>query len=91
MAYELDLSSETTKTANDLLANQALIVVDAATNRAKLIAKDSAGDAFDMNFMPASQAFIADPAGGATVDAESRTAIAAILDLLIAAGLMDAA
>lgn len=91
MAYELDLSSETTKTANDLLANQAMIVVDATTNRAKLIAKDSEGDAFDMNFMPASQTFIADPAGGATVDAESRTAIASILDLLITAGLMDAA
>lgn len=91
MAYELDLSSETTKTANDLLNNQAMIIVDATTNRAKLIAKDSAGDAFDMNFMPASGAFIADPAGGATVDAESRTAITAILDLLTAAGLMDAA
>ena len=91
MAYELDLSSETTKTASDLVANQAMIVVDATTNTAKLIAKDSAGDAFDMNFMPASQAFIADPAGGGTVDTQARTAIAAILDLLIAAGLMNAA
>lgn len=33
-------------------------------------------------------AFVADPAGGATVDAESRTAIAAIIDSLIAAGVM---
>lgn len=32
--------------------------------------------------------FIADPSGGATVDAESRTAINAILDLLIELGLM---
>lgn len=34
------------------------------------------------------QAFIADPTGGAIVDAESRTAINAILDILIAFGLM---
>lgn len=90
MSYELDISSETTKTASDLLANQAMIVVDATTNRAKLIAKDSAGDAFDMNFMPASATFIADPSGGGTVDSQSRTAIVAILDLLVAAGLMNA-
>lgn len=32
--------------------------------------------------------FIADPTGGSTVDAEARTAIAAILDLLVAQGLM---
>lgn len=36
------------------------------------------------------EAFIADPTGGATTDAEARTAIAAILDLLIAKGLMAA-
>lgn len=35
--------------------------------------------------------FIADPTGGATQDAESRTAIAAILDLLIETGFMAAA
>jgi len=35
-------------------------------------------------------AFIADPTGGATVDAQSRTAINAILDLLVARGLMAA-
>jgi hypothetical protein len=90
MSYELDISSETTKTASDLLPNQAMIVVDAVTNRAKLIAKDSAGDAFEMNFMPASGTFIADPSGGGTVDTQARTAIAAILNLLITAGLMDA-
>jgi hypothetical protein len=33
-------------------------------------------------------AFIADPAGGTTIDAEARTAINAINDLLIAQGLM---
>jgi hypothetical protein len=33
-------------------------------------------------------AFVADPTGGATNDAEARTAIAAILDILIAKGLM---
>jgi hypothetical protein len=33
-------------------------------------------------------AFIADPAGGTTVDTQARTAIVAILDLLIARGLM---
>lgn len=32
--------------------------------------------------------FIADPTGGETADAEARTAIAAILDLLVAQGLM---
>lgn len=36
------------------------------------------------------QSFIADPTGGATTDAESRAAIASILDLLIAYGLMKA-
>lgn len=34
------------------------------------------------------QATIADPAGGATVDAEARTAIAAIIDALQAHGLI---
>jgi hypothetical protein len=34
------------------------------------------------------EAFIADPSGGATQDAEARSAIADILDLLIAHGLM---
>ena len=33
--------------------------------------------------------FIADPSGGVTTDAEARTAINAILDLLIAQGLME--
>lgn len=32
--------------------------------------------------------FVADPSGGATIDSQSRTAIAAILDILIAKGLM---
>jgi len=89
MTYELDLSSETTKTAEDLLANQAMIVVDATTNRAKLIAKDSAGDAFEMNFMPDAETFVADPTGGATQDAEARATIAAIRDKMIALGLME--
>jgi len=35
-----------------------------------------------------SAAFVADPAGGGTVDTQSRTAIAAIIDSLIAAGVM---
>lgn len=38
--------------------------------------------------IPTPGAFIADPTGGSTEDAEARTAIAAILDLLIAQGLM---
>ncbi len=46
MSYEIDISSETTKNAADLENNQAEFVVDAATNTIKLIAKDSAGDAF---------------------------------------------
>jgi len=37
------------------------------------------------------ETLVADPAGGATVDAEARTAIAAILDILIAKGLMASA
>lgn len=37
------------------------------------------------------ETFIADPTGGATVDAEARAAIADILDLLIAQGLMASA
>ena len=42
------------------------------------------------SLISAASTFIADPTGGATTDAESRTAIAAILDLLIAKGLMAA-
>lgn len=38
--------------------------------------------------IPTPEPFIADPTGGSTEDAEARAAIAAILDLLIAQGLM---
>jgi hypothetical protein len=38
--------------------------------------------------LPTPETFIADPTGGTTTDAEARTAIAAILDLLVAQGLM---
>jgi hypothetical protein len=38
--------------------------------------------------LPTPEDFIADPTGGETEDAEARAAIAAILDLLIAQGLM---
>lgn len=91
MAYELDLSSETTKAASDLANNQAMIVVDADTNRAKLIVKDSAGDSFDMNFMPPAETFVADPVGAVTdQDDEARAMIVAIRDKMIALGLMEA-
>lgn len=36
------------------------------------------------------QAFIADPAGGSTTDTEARAAIASIIDVLIAHGLIAA-
>jgi len=91
MPYELDISSETTKEASDLLANQALIVVNATTNTAKLIAKDSAGDAIEANFMPAAVSFLADPVGAVTdQDDEARAAIIAIRDRMITLGLMEA-
>lgn len=35
------------------------------------------------------QAFIADPTGGATIDAEARTSIAAIIDALAAVGIIS--
>lgn len=40
---------------------------------------------------PSRSAFIADPSGGATTDTEARTAINAILDALVAQGLMEGA
>lgn len=44
----------------------------------------------DMSALLTPGTFIADPAGGGTVDTEARAAVASILDLLIAAGLMEA-
>lgn len=40
-------------------------------------------------YSPVHGAFIADPTGGATVDAEARTAIGAIIDVLRSAGLIQ--
>lgn len=58
MAYEIDVSSESTKTSSDLEASQLLILVDATTNRAKIIAKDSAGDAIDV-YLRSSKRYVA--------------------------------
>lgn len=53
------------------------------------------GSAATLGFLGATpvarQSLVADPTGGATVDAESRTAIASIIDVLINFGLMAAA
>jgi hypothetical protein len=59
-----------------------------------ITANTATGDRFSALLVfeadPVVSAFVADPAGGATVDAESRAAIAAILDILIAQKLMAA-
>ncbi|MGE3414191.1 MAG: hypothetical protein AB7L91_18455 [Dehalococcoidia bacterium] len=57
-----------------------------------LDAKKVHAEAFGLGVTPAAaQTNIADPTGGATTDAEARAAIADILDVLEAFGLMAAA
>lgn len=51
-------------------------------------ANSQLADSNDKPLIGSQQAFIADPAAGVTVDAEARTAIDSILDVLEAHGLM---
>ena len=89
--YILDISSEGSQAVSDLLPGQAILRIDASTNTASILCNDSAGDDITIPLGGAVSAFIADPAGGGTVDAEARAAIALILDLLIARKVMAAA
>jgi hypothetical protein len=52
MAYKLDISSDEADTLSDLLADQAVIVLDATNNRVKILAKDSAGDSITTFLRP---------------------------------------
>lgn len=58
MSYELDISSESSKTSADLANDQALIQLIAATNRGKIIAKDSAGDEINI-YLRSSKRYVA--------------------------------
>lgn len=50
--YILDLTSDEGKTLSDIAADQAILEVDATTNRVSLLAKDSAGDSITTYFRP---------------------------------------
>lgn len=54
----LDVSSDDTKTLSDLVADQAMLIVNATTNRASIIAKDSAGDSIS-TFLRSSKRYVA--------------------------------
>lgn len=102
---ELGVSADTAQVlkadydANTILAatadnTPAALTVDAST----IVGRKATGDIVALTgaearviALGAQGAFIADPAGGGTIDAEARTAIVAILDVLIAAGIIAAA
>lgn len=66
--------------------------IGVATSDATASADGVSGDVLLLpNFCPVKSAVIANPAGGATVDAEARTAIASIIDALQAAGIVATA
>lgn len=93
MSYELDISSETSKTVSDLLASQAMLIVDATTNRVKLIAKDSAGDEISTFFRPSKRyvANLTQTAGNAPVVTELENDLgAAVVFARTSAGLYTA-
>lgn len=48
--YILDLSSDEGKTLSDLSTDQAILEINATTNRVSLLAKDSAGDSISIYF-----------------------------------------
>ena len=81
--------------AADILRANDLIVVNVDTDgtvSSKIIGVSgvSAG-AVTLGIEPNQAAFVADPAGGATVDTECRAQLGAVIDALVAAGLMAAA
>lgn len=69
MPYELDISSESSKVSSDLSNDQALIILNATTNRGKIIAKDSAGDEINIFLRPSKRyvATLTQTAGNAPV------------------------
>lgn len=54
----LDVSSDDTKTLSDIVADQALLIVNPTTNRASILAKDSAGDSIS-TFLRSSKRYVA--------------------------------
>lgn len=56
--YILDLSSDEGKTLSDIAADQAILEINATTNRVSLLAKDSAGDSIS-TFFRASKRYVA--------------------------------
>lgn len=68
-----------------------------AVNTDKLVVTASSGNVVSAGTVTGTQfilspklSLVADPSGGATQDAEARTAIGAVIDALIAAGIMSA-
>lgn len=54
----LDVSSDDSKTLSDLVADQAFLIINPTTNRASILAKDSAGDSIS-TFLRASKRYVA--------------------------------
>lgn len=80
--------------ASDILRASDLILVNADTDgtvetRVTGVADITAG-VVTLGLEPNQAAFVADPSGGATVDTECRTQLGAVIDSLVAAGLMAA-
>jgi len=81
--------------ASDLLRANDMILVNTDTDgtvgtKVVGVASVSAG-VVTIGIEPNQAAFVADPAGGATVDTECRTQLGAVIDALVASGLMAAA
>lgn len=87
----------TASSGNTAVAGTLGVAGDVAVNTDKLVVTASSGNVESKGTIKGTQfildpkiALIADPTGGATQDAESRTAIVAIIDALIAAGIVSA-
>ena len=81
--------------ASDLLRANDLVLVNTDTDgsagaRIISIAGVSAG-VVSLGAAPNQAAFVTDPTGGATVDTECRAQLGAVIDALVASGLMAAA
>ena len=80
--------------ASDILRANDLILVNTDTDgvigiKAIGVASISAG-VVAIGIEPNQAAFVSDPSGGATVDTECRTQLGAVIDSLVASGLMAA-
>ncbi len=81
--------------ASDLLRANDLILVNIDTDGAvgtKVVGVTSiTAGVVTIGIEPNQGTFVADPTGGATIDAECRTQLGLVIDSLVAAGLMAAA